>query len=73
MAKEFRMRSSTESEKKPSFLDKFRRGMQVTRMHTSSKGSQDGQQPSESDPQDVPTTETESHQEEKVIGRERNY
>ena len=53
-------------EKKAGFFAK-KRGSKLT-PHT-----QDGQQPSESDPQDVPTTETESHQEAKVIGRECGY
>lgn len=66
-----RKTSGAEVEKKPGFFDKrFNRGSKVTPTRDSSKGSQDGQQPSESDPhQDGPTTETESHQEAKVIGR----
>ena len=60
----------TSGAEKPSFFDKqFNRGGKVTPTLDSSKGSQDGQQPSESDPHhDGPTTETESHQEAKVIG-----
>ncbi|KAL5505755.1 hypothetical protein EMCRGX_G007247 [Ephydatia muelleri] len=63
-----RKTSGAEVEKKPGFFDKrFNRGSKVTPTRDSSKGSQDGQQPSESDPhQDEPTTETESHQEAKV-------
>ena len=66
-----RKTSGAEVEKKPRFFDKhFNRGSKVNPALDSSKGSQDGQQPLESDPhQDGPTTETESHQEAKVIGR----
>lgn len=49
---------TTESEKKLSSLDMLTRG--------SSQDSRNGQRPSESDPQNTPITETESHQEAKV-------